>query len=183
MKLIYLITWKGFIADMSTRTLYKKGEDSHKEEYNNMAYVFCRDSGATDIKLGNLFGVCKVTIWHWKNNHPEFKAAVVRGKDEFNSSTAETNLMKRVKGYSYLEVTKKPVDRLVPDKNGVDQVVTSLEVVKTTKKFIPPSVKAIKYFLRNRDKIRWPDKIDIEFNDLTVLLKKKRFDGESIDDD
>ena len=166
------------------KTKYKKGDSSYKEEFDQIAYIACKEGGLTDIKIADLFSVSKQTIYNWRRNNPTFKEHMARGKDEFNSSVAEVNLMKRVKGYAYTEITRKPVKTdVVDDKGKKTGTEMKMTVVKRVRKFIPPSVKAIKYFLRNRDKIRWPDKIDIEFNGLTVLLKKKRFDGESVDND
>ena len=127
--------------------LKKKGgrPSEYKPDYARQANVACSEMGATDVKLAKLFGVSKQTINQWKQDHAEFKRAVVEGKDIFNSATAETCLLKRVTGYDYKETTMEP------DKYG------KLAVTKIVKKHIPSDPTSTIFFLKNRDPERWRD--------------------------
>lgn len=146
-----------------------------------MAYVACKDGGFTDVKLANLFNVSRSTINVWKRDYPDFKAEILRGKDDFDTKNVEGDLLKRARGFTYTEVTKEP--ETIPIRDPITNKVIGIEekmrVTKTVKKMVVPSVTAQIYWLKNRNRERWPDKIDIDFNDLTVRRVKKRFDGES----
>ncbi|MBC2712877.1 MAG: hypothetical protein HGJ94_18365 [Desulfosarcina sp.] len=137
-----------------------------------MAFVACSEGGLTDVKLSNLFDVSKSTITRWKNEFPEFWASIKRGKDIFDCATAETCLLKRIKGYRYSEVTREPVpvykDTPVLDEDGIQfldedgnpvtkKVVVGVELAITKKvsKSVAPDVKAITFFLTNRNPDRW----------------------------
>ena len=66
----------------------------YDDSYVHMAYVACVEGGFTDLKLGKLFKVTKQTIYNWQRAHPEFKAAIIEGKDEFDVMHAEQSLLK-----------------------------------------------------------------------------------------
>jgi hypothetical protein len=127
--------------------LHKKaGQPSpYKEEYNKMAEIACLEGGFTDKKLAKLFGVCEATIYNWKNSHPEFLEAIKRGKDAFDVSTAEDCLQKRIKGYSYTEVTQE-----------ASPLTGNLEITKKVTKKVGPDPKSLIFFLTNRNPERWP---------------------------
>lgn len=166
----------------------KKGKNGrplkYKKEYDNIAYVSCRDGGLTDPSLAAMFKVDRSCINAWKNDHPSFKKALVKGKDEHDSLLAEKFLLKRVKGFKYTETTQKPVKVDVVDEDGnkTGETEMIMKVVKKVKKQVIPSVKAMKYWLKNRNSDRWRDKFGLEFDDLTVKVRKKEFTGEDLPD-
>jgi hypothetical protein len=119
--------------------------------------------------LGQLFGVTRKTIHGWMNRHPDFKNAVMRGRDEFDNNLAETCLRRRVTGYDYEEVTEKTL----PDGN-----------VETTvhKKHLPPDTHAIMKWLHNRHQERWKDERQITVDaNLTITLIDRFKPEEAID--
>ena len=77
----------------------------YKKEYDNIAYVSCRDGGLTDPSLAAMFKVDRSCINAWKHEHPSFKKALIKGKDEHDCLLAEKFLLKRVKGFKYTETT------------------------------------------------------------------------------
>lgn len=121
----------------------------YKEDYVRQARIACEELGATDKKLAKLFGVSVDSIHDWKIRYPEFKQAIIEGKDVFNTATAETCNLKRITGYDYKEVVSEP-DPLAQGK---------MKVVKITKKHIPSDPTSTIFFLKNRDPRRWRDAV------------------------
>ena len=117
----------------------------YRETFCAQAEAACAEMGATNEKLGKLFGVDTRIIVTWMGKYPEFGAAVRRGKDVYNIKTAEDCLNKRIEGYRYPEKTTEI------DGNG--KIVST----KTTTKHQPPDTTSIIFFLKNRDPKRWRD--------------------------
>jgi len=122
----------------------------YEERFDYMAEVACREGGFTDWKLGKLFDVSISTITNWKRNYPSFLTAVKRGKDDFDTMAVEESLMKQCLGYTFVETTMEP------GKNG------ELKVIKVVEKHTPPNSTSTKFFLRNRNPRRWPNKQQFE---------------------
>jgi len=113
-------------------------------EFVSMAQVAC-ENGFTDLKLAKLFRVSKSLINNWKKDHPEFLAAIKAGKDKYDTENVETALLKRALGYSYDETIKEL------DEDG------DMEITKKVRKQVAGDVKAQTFWLRNRNRERWPD--------------------------
>lgn len=122
--------------------------------FPHMAETLCTQYGFVDKQLADIFGVTVKAIEMWKVKYPEFKIAVRKGKDAFDSCVVENSLLKIALGYEYQEKSVKTV--MVPGVNadGKKIRVPAKEVTVTTKK-LPPNAKAIAFWLTNRDKERW----------------------------
>jgi len=125
-------------------------------EFVSMAQVAC-ENGFTDLKLARLFRVSKSLINNWKKDHPEFLAAIKTGKDKYDTENVETSLLKRALGYSYEETTKEL------DEDG------EMEITRKIKKHIAGDVKAQTFWLRNRNRERWPDTKNLD-GDMKIHL-------------
>ena len=110
-------------------------------------------AGLTDAQMAEELGIALATLKNWKNDFPEFMAALTEGK-EGPDGRVEDSLFRRAIGYS-LEVEKPMV---VSD--GA-QVGSHVEVVKYREK-VPPNVTAQIFWLKNRRPDRWRDKQDIQ---------------------
>lgn len=110
------------------------------------AEKLCRQFGADDQALAEYFEVDVSTISRWKNEHPPFKEAVKRGKDEFDTERVEKALVHRAIGYSH------PEDDI--------RVVNGEIVITPTIKHYPPDTAAAIFWLKNRQRDRWRDKIE-----------------------
>lgn len=129
-------------------TLIKKRQGppvKYMAHYPRMAKLACEEAGFTDLGLARLFNVCKATITNWKREYPEFKDAVKKGKEFFDTQYVEKALLRRAIGYSYSEVTQEA------DSDG------NLVVTRKLKKYLAGDVKAQIFWLRNRNRERWPD--------------------------
>jgi hypothetical protein len=140
------------MAKVGAKTKYRK-------DYARQAFVACSEGGFTNPKLAKLFGVTVNTIKNWKRDFPKFLAAVRDGKDIWDTRMAEDCILKRIKGYRYNEETKEVGE------NG------ELKTTRVVRKEVAGDVKAQIFWLRNRNRERWPD-IRLSEGSLKVESKK-----------
>ena len=135
----------------------------YKAEYDRMAYVVCSEGGFTDKKLALLFKCNPDTIYEWKKKHTGFSESIQEGKDEFDTDKVETALLKVCKGYRFTEKTSeaRPVVQIDAEGNR-EEIGTELMLTKTVRKLLTPNVRGIEFWLRNRDRKRWPDTKDVK---------------------
>lgn len=111
-----------------------------------LAEKVCREFGADDEALARFFDVSVATINNWKNKHPEFLESLRAGKDYFDTERVEAALVHRAIGYSH------PEDDI--------RVANGEIIITPTIKHYPPDTTAAIFWLKNRDKDRWRDKIE-----------------------
>jgi hypothetical protein len=58
----------------------------------------CRMYGSTNYELADLFGLSERGFLKWQEKYPEFKAAIRRGKDEFDTERVEAALLLKALG-------------------------------------------------------------------------------------
>jgi len=114
------------------------------EETDTQAQKLCK-LGATDSDIADFFEVSEQTINTWKFRHPSFLESIKRSKQELDE-TVVRSLFHRARGYSH------PEDKIFCN-NGVTTTV------KTTKHY-PPDTGAMVFWLKNRQKDQWRDRID-----------------------
>ena len=125
----------------------------YRAEYAEQAFKLCL-LGATDVQLGDFFGVSEKTINVWKHKHPKFLKALRDGKTVADAEVAHS-LYKRALGFSHAEES-------IFNDNG------SPRIVETTKHY-PPDATSMIYWLKNRRSGEWRDKQEVEHSgDLTV---------------
>lgn len=117
-----------------------------REAYLEQAYKLCLLK-ATDADLADFFGVTETTINNWKNDFPDFKDALKRGKDQIDAEVAQS-LCNRATGY---ESTEEKVF-----------MHEGKPITVTVKKIIEPDVTAAKYWLNNRQRQNWKERQDVE---------------------
>lgn len=101
--------------------------------------------GATDEQLATALDIDVANLNRWKIKYPSFRAAIKRGKDIADAKVADS-LYQRAMGYS------------APD---VDIKVIKNKIVKTKIiKHYPPDTAAMIFWLKNRQKQQWRDKIE-----------------------
>ena len=121
---------------------------SYKPEYATQALKLCR-LGATDKELADFFGVHEDTITEWKRVHPEFSVSLKEGKTLADAEVAD-KLFKRATGYSHQAV------KIVANANtGQEHIVPYTE-------HYPPDTTAAIFWLKNRQRDKWRDKVDTE---------------------
>ena len=120
----------------------------YKPEYAEQAAKLCK-LGATDAQMADFFEVSISTVALWKVNHQEFSDAINIPK-EIADTKVEQSLYRRAMGYEHDEVDIRVV-------NG--------EIVETPiRKYYPPDTSAMIFWLKNRKKEEWRDKVEQEIS-------------------
>lgn len=126
-----------------------EGSDAFREEYAMQAEKLCM-LGATDAELADFFGVSVRTIHRWKHTHEDFCHSISVGKD-FADRRVERSLYQKATGYDFVEEQAIKVKKA--------QHEEEVEVVEVTK-HAPADTAAAVFWLKNRRKDEWRDKID-----------------------
>lgn len=122
-----------------------------RPEYVEMAKKLCSQFGATDQDLADFFGVTTRTIHNWYLRFPEFREAVKLAK-EFADDRVEQSLYRRAIGYTVeTEKILMPKGALVP-------------VVVPTSEYVGPDTTACIFWLKNRRRGEWRDRVDTHIN-------------------
>lgn len=129
----------------------------------------CAASGMTDREIALELEVHLKTIYQWKKKYPKFKEALQIWK-YIADQKVERSLYERATGYDFVE------EKLWCNQNGE---VTRVETVK----HVPPDIKAIIFWLKNRQPDTWKDKTETEHSgkvDLaqSILEARKRSQAE-----
>ncbi|MBV8189124.1 MAG: helix-turn-helix domain-containing protein [Alphaproteobacteria bacterium] len=127
----------------------------YKPEYSDLARKFCM-LGATDEELGRLFEVAPATIDDWREQVPDFSAALRAGREVADATIAE-RLHARAIGYSH------PAVKIFQSSGQ------TLEVPYT--EHYPPDVQACIFWLRNRRRAEWRDKADAPQGEADLLAE------------
>lgn len=118
-----------------------------KPDYVEQAKKLCSIKAFTDFELAQFFGVNRDTIYEWQVAHPEFRDAIVTGKQE-PDDRVERSLYERALGYSVR------AEKVFNDKG----TIVRAEVVE----HYPPDTTAAIFWLKNRRPKDWRDKQDVE---------------------
>ena len=106
--------------------------------------------GAKDADIAEVFGVSESTLNLWKTKYPEFSEALKAGKLIADAEVAES-LYQRAIGYEHDDVDIRVVDK---------------EIVQTPiRKYYPPDTTAAIFWLKNRQRQQWRDKVETGVTD------------------
>ena len=107
--------------------------------------AWARD-GLTDKQIAHNMGITPSTLYAWKDKYPEISESLKKGKEVVDIEV-ENALLKRAKGYAYLE-QKTEIDPL------------GKKTITKTVKQVAPDVGAAVFWLKNRRPDRWRDRVD-----------------------
>ena len=127
----------------------------YKIEYNDQARKLGL-LGATDKDLANFFEVDEATINRWKIAHPEFCVSIKEGKEFADSNVAE-RLYQRAMGFEHDSEEIK----VVSDGQGAGSSIERVPI----RKIYPPDTAAAIFWLKNRQRDKWRDKVETGFTD------------------
>ncbi|MBU0959799.1 MAG: helix-turn-helix domain-containing protein [Nanoarchaeota archaeon] len=105
--------------------------------------------GIIDEQFQKTLGIGKRTWDRWKKEDPEFMTLLKNGKELADNDVVKS-LFKRTMGYQYHEVTREP------NLNGV------LVITKQVIKEVPPDVGACAFWLKNRQRDKWKERIEMD---------------------
>ena len=118
----------------------------YKQEYAEQARKLCL-LGSTDAELAEFFEVNEDTITEWKKVHDEFSVSIKKGKAQADANVAD-RLYQRAMGFEHPDVHL----------SNYQGIVTETPIVKV---YAPDPTAAI-FWLKNRQRGKWRDKIDTE---------------------
>lgn len=117
---------------------------AYRAEYAEQAFKLCL-LGATDKDIADFFGVSEQTVNAWKQSQPDFLESLKRGKDSADAEVAH-RLYQRALGYEHKAVK-------IMQYEGVPVIVPY------TERYAPDTAAGI-FWLKNRKKVSWRDRID-----------------------
>ena len=157
----------GFGRGPGRPTLYKP--DMPKRAYE-LALL-----GLTDEEIAKSLGVGYSTLTDWKVEYPEFGEAINDGKEPADAKVAAA-LFNRAMGMA------------IPDgvETKFDDAGNPYEVVKW--KHLPPDPTSMIFYLKNRRKREWRDKVeagltDVDGNDIPIHIFKLPSNDRSVEKD
>lgn len=125
----------------------------YQPAFAEQARAMCQ-LGATDFDLADFFEVSWRSIKRWESIHPEFNAALKRGK-EAADDRVERSLYARATGYTFESV------KLF---NNEGEIIKEPII-----EHVPPDVTACIFWLKNRRSAEWRDKTDHDVNHMHSL--------------
>ena len=138
----------------------KAAKPGHPSAYNpahcKTVEKLTRICGATDHEIAEFLEVTDRTLNNWKLAHPEFFQSLKDGK-AVADSRVKAALYHKAIGYSYDAVK-------ILQHNGTPVIVPYVE-------HVPPSDVACIFWLKNRDKENWRDKIEHEHDVVDFAAK------------
>ena len=99
--------------------------------------------GLTDEQIAKNIGINRTTLYDWKKKEVNIADALKKGKEVIDFE-GENALLKRALGYEYEEETYE---------NGI--------LTKKVKKQVPPDTTAQIFWLKNRKKEQWREKVEV----------------------
>jgi hypothetical protein len=133
---------------VTVKTTKKKvGRKTKYRKSLNKAVQELSEQGFTDKEIAEVFNVSESTINKWKKKYPVFMESMRQGKAIADHKVVNA-LYNRAIGYSH------PDTHISVEKGDV----TLTNIVK----HLPPDVSACKYWLKNRMKKDWKDKVETE---------------------
>lgn len=135
-------------AKKSSAKVPARYDDGYRASYAEAAYQFAL-LGATDEQMCKAWSISTATLHKWKSK-PEFMAALESGKLPSDGKVAHS-LLQRAMGYEH---------------DDTDIRVVNGKIVKTTiRKYYPPDTVACIFWLKNRRKEHWRDKVETGVTD------------------
>ena len=127
----------------------------YREEYVIQVEKLCK-LGATDEEIADFFEISVATLNNWKREHPDFLASVKNGKILADANVANS-LYQRAIGYEHDDEEIK----VVSDGQGMGSSIQRVPI----RKHYPPDPVSMIFWLKNRQKKLWRDKIETGFTD------------------
>ncbi len=138
------------------KTKYERYIEEYGEEYlRRMA-----EEGYTDSEIAQMSGVSYKTFRKWKAEHKEFQNALKLGRFGSDFAVIEA-LYKKATGYS-VTVNKTYKLKRVDYDPDTGKKIREYEELQTgaDDNYIPADVRAMSYWLKNRQPSKWSDKPD-----------------------
>jgi hypothetical protein len=136
---------------------------AYKVEYAKQAEKLCL-LGATDMELADFFGVDVRTISRWMVTKPAFCQASKAGKEALDNRV-ERSLFQQAVGY------EQPAVKIFMPKDAIEPVYAPY------REKVQPNVAAAIFWLKNRRKADWREKVDVEHKHTFSLVDLVEMSG------
>jgi len=133
-------------AKKSARKSNAGAPEKYREEYAERVYDLAL-LGLKDTEIAAVFQVSEPTLNKWKKQHPEFFKSLNEGKAIADGKVAR-RLYERALGFETIE-----------EKLGPGGMVVELKTV------CPPDTAAAIFWLKNRQRANWRDKVETGMTD------------------
>lgn len=129
--------------------------------------------GLSDEQIAENIGISRQTLYTWKNKYSDIDDSIKKGR-EMATEQVENALFKKSTGY-YVDVVEPIKVKETTFKEGkkVKEVEKIVNAVKQI--YIPPETGAQVFWLKNRAKEDWKDKVVTE-SDGSIEVTMKGFD-------
>lgn len=140
--------------------------------------AWARD-GLVDGQIAKNMGISEATLYNYKNKYPEIRQALQKGK-EIVDIEVENALFKKALGYNTTVQKAFKLKDIVYGENGKKISETERIEYAIEEIHIPADTTAQIFWLKNRKKQQWRDKVEYEAN--TDELNKVKELLEKIED-
>lgn len=136
-------------------------EEWLEEERLTLLTAWARD-GLIDEQIAKNMGISKATLYNYKNNYPEIRKALQKGKEVVDIEV-ENALFKKAIGYN-VKVQKAFKLKDIVFEDG--KKISETERIEYAEEeiHIPADTTAQIFWLKNRKKSQWRDKVEYETN-------------------
>jgi hypothetical protein len=143
----------------------------HHVRTPQLAFALTKNYGCNHTELAEALGVTVNTIDYWLRRHLNFRKAITKGKEHWDTLNIGKALRERCLGYNYQEIKTETIE-LDGELDGVSVKVPAKKKTVTVK-HIPADVRAIKFWLTNRDKAQWKSEEKIQIESVEVKEEKR----------
>ena len=129
--------------------------------------------GNTDKEIADKLGIGYSTYRKYKTSNVALKGAIATGKDKANQEV-EKSLFKKCIGYKYTEEVATKVKEEVLAADGKTILVKENVIVSEVKKYSGPDLGAQKFWLINRQGMKWKEDPNKVANDKRITKLKEK---------
>ncbi len=124
--------------------------------------AWARD-GLVDAQIAKNMGVSEATLYNYKNKYPLIKEALKKGKEVVDIEV-ENALFKKALGYNIIVQKAFKLKDIVYNENG--KKISESERIEYAEEeiHVPADTTAQIFWLKNRKKAQWRDKVEYEAN-------------------
>lgn len=137
-------------------------EEWLEEDKLTLLEAWARD-GLVDGQIAKNMGVSEATLYNYKNKYPEIRKALQKGKEVVDIEV-ENALFKKAIGYNTVVRKAFKLKDIVYGENG--KKISENERIEYAEEeiHIPADTTAQIFWLKNRKKTQWRDKVEYEAN-------------------
>ena len=145
----------------------------HEERTPKLAFHLVSKHGLNREELASFFNVIPETIDYWQRTQIDFLRAVTFGRQKWDSLKIEgMSLRDRAMGYDYLETKTEFIELDSTDAEGNSIKVPAKKITQTTK-HQPADIRAIKFWLINRERARWKNEEKIQAQRIDIREERR----------